>query len=226
VLRDRTVSLLHQLDRCMDATSSDTRQRARGIAASARSMFDREGMPTDRALTARVRSKLGRYCSHPHAVHVWARGGRVTLSGNILANEVDDLLCAVSKAPGVEEVEDRLTPLDEAGNNPDLQGGCEPSGEPCEFAQSNWSPSARLLAGTIGTALIGAGLTQRFPTACVLGTIGCALLARSASNRGLTSLVGLAKEAMHSEAPEQRQRHQVQPDLRRAQALETMPVGV
>src|SRR6516162_316734 len=77
MLRGQVVRLLHQLDQCLDATWSDTRQRARGIAASARSiMGGDEGMPTDRALTARVRSKLGRYCSHPHAIHVWARGGR------------------------------------------------------------------------------------------------------------------------------------------------------
>src|SRR5919201_362461 len=69
------------------------------------------------------RAAMGRVVSHPHAIRVESNWGRVTLSGNILESEVDDLLSCAASVHGVREVENRLTPHAEAGGVPDLQGG-------------------------------------------------------------------------------------------------------
>ena len=55
-----------------------------------------------------MRSRIGRVVSHPHAIRVTARAGRVTLRGPILAEEVDELLACVSAVQGVTGVENWL----------------------------------------------------------------------------------------------------------------------
>jgi hypothetical protein len=53
-------------------------------------------------LVARIKSKMGRYVSHPSAVNVTARNGHVTLSGPILADETRALIDCVNGVPGRE----------------------------------------------------------------------------------------------------------------------------
>src|SRR5205823_4865528 len=122
LLRDQLISATSRLDDCLDATWSDVRQRAQGLAAEASSRLTREH-PDDRVLGERVRSKIGRYLSHPGSIEVGVRDGRVTLRGPILAREVDWLLDAVAAVPGVTGVENRLEVHARADDVPGLQGG-------------------------------------------------------------------------------------------------------
>jgi len=122
LLRDQLTSAANRVDDCLDATWSDVRHRAQGLAAEASELLAHD-RPDDRVLAERVRSKFGRYLSHPGSVEVAARDGRVTLSGPILAREVDWLLDAVAAVPGVSGVENRLEVHARAGSVPGLQGG-------------------------------------------------------------------------------------------------------
>src|SRR5262249_34570433 len=153
-------------------------------------LFTREHV-SEHVLVERVRSKLGRYVSHVHAIMVTARDGRVTLSGPILAQEMNDLISGVCSVRGVTDVENRLEVHKEAGDFPALQGGRGRPGERPNLAEANWAPATRLLAGAAGGALLGYGCTQRFPVACVLGTIGLGLLARATTNMEMARLLGL-----------------------------------
>jgi uncharacterized membrane protein len=190
LLRDQLVSATSRLDDCLGATWSDVRQRMQGLAAEASALFTREP-PDDRVMAERVRSKIGRYLSHPGSVEVAARDGRVTLSGPVLAREVDWLLDAVSSVPGVTGVDNRLEMHARAGDVSGLQGGGRRPGERLNLAEANWAPATRLLAGAAGGALLTYGFTQRFPISCVLGTVGLGLLARAATNTEMTRLLGL-----------------------------------
>src|SRR3982750_4159873 len=107
LVRDQLASVVNKTPDAMATTARDLSNRARGLAAEARSMFSSEEV-TDEVLIARVRSKLGRVVSHPHAIEVAVDQGHVRLSGPILADEVDDLLSCVGSVPGVAEVENRL----------------------------------------------------------------------------------------------------------------------
>src|SRR2546423_13281117 len=189
LVRDKAVSLANKTPDAFGATARDLSNRARGLVSEAGAMLRRdEG--TDEVIGQRVRAAMGRVVSHPHAIRVESIEGRVTLSGNILANEVDDFLSCAGSVRGVREVENRLTVHEEAGNVPDLQGGRTRPGYRFEFMQENWSPAARLVACVAGGALTAYGLRQKSPIACALGTVGLALVARGATNKGVMNLIG------------------------------------
>jgi osmotically-inducible protein OsmY len=65
---------------------------------------------------------MGHEISHPGAIEVTARSGRVTLSGPILADEVDRLIARVALVSGVSDVVNRLEVHQDAGNISSLQG--------------------------------------------------------------------------------------------------------
>jgi hypothetical protein len=136
----------------------------------------------------RVRSRLGRVVSHPRAIDVRVQDGRVTLSGPVLADEPDRVLACARAVPGVRDVEDRLD-RHQTADIPALQGGRSRPGPRWELFQEQWSLTTRLLVGLAGGGLFAWGLTQRFPTACIAGSVGLGLLACSVTEKGISDLV-------------------------------------
>jgi uncharacterized membrane protein len=191
-LRNQLRSAAGRIDDCLNMTARDLRQRAQGLFAEIRSWTVAQEIP-DEVLIARLRSKLGRYVSHPSSIAITADHGRVTLHGPILAHEVEAFLEAIAAQPGVIQIDNRLERHRQPDNISALQGGVARPGERFELMQANWAPATRLLMGSAGLGLVAYGLTQRFPTACVLGTVGLGLLARGLSNRGLRQLVGFGQ---------------------------------
>src|SRR5690348_3591764 len=122
--RDRAVWLAHQAESALDRGVRDLFNRAQGAADETFSLFSPRPI-SDQVLGERVRSRLGRATSHPHAIEVEAREGWVTLKGPVLHDEMRRVLWAVRAVPGVRHVENRLQPHKEA-EVPDLQGGSPP----------------------------------------------------------------------------------------------------
>jgi hypothetical protein len=58
--------------------------------------------------------------------------------------------------------------------------------------RGGWSPTGRALLTGLGAGLFLYGLTRGAPTACVVGTLGCALAAEGLSNVGLRDVTGAA----------------------------------
>ena len=187
LLRDKCVWSARKTGEAAQVTARDLRNRAQGIASSIQSSFKSE-MVDDTKLTDRVRSKLGRVVSHPHAIGVTARDGVITLSGPILTEEVPYLLACVNRVSGVSEVVNNLEPHATADNHPALQGGREREGSRFEFMQENWSPAARFIAGAVGASLAAYGGTRRGALGAGLGTAGLLLLARGVTNTGFSNL--------------------------------------
>jgi uncharacterized membrane protein len=132
--------------------------------------------------------------SHPSAITVTASGGVVTLSGPVLAHEVDDLLSATRAVRGVKDVENRLEVHTEPGTVLGLQGGDEREGKHrprFELLQRNWAPAARVAAGAAGSALVVYGARKRGVVGTALGLTGAALVARSSTNLGVRRLAGI-----------------------------------
>ncbi|HUG93094.1 MAG TPA: SRPBCC family protein [Planctomycetaceae bacterium] len=210
-LRDRGVHLAHCASDFVDRGLRDLTNRLNGVVHDARCLFAADEAD-DRTIEERVRAKLGRYVSHPHAIQAAVHEGRVILSGPVLADEVDDLLAAVESVRGVQRVESRLDVHEDAGNISALQGGVEPGREPFDLVQENWSPATRLVACGVGTALMLNCLARRTPGAILLGTLGFGLFARGSSNMPASRLVGLGDgrkgftfhKAYHIEAPVER----------------------
>ena len=61
--------------------------------------------------------------------------------------------------------------------------------------RGSWSPSARAVMGLLGGGLFLYGLTQKAPTACVLGGVGLGLMAEGFTNVGLDDVAGLSHRA-------------------------------
>ena len=192
LVRDQMIHALNEIDDAIGVTWRDLRNRARGVWASVRSVPARlagEAVP-DEVLAERVRSKLGRVVSHPGSIGVVVHGGRVVLSGPILAHEVDGLLAAVARVPGVRQVEERLDRHEQPDGISGLQGGRFRPGERSELCQANWSPTARLLVGSAGTALVAAGAGRRGVTGLALGALGTGLLVRAVANIPMSHWLG------------------------------------
>jgi uncharacterized membrane protein len=189
LFRDQLVHAANILPDAIDATARDLSNRTRGLVAEVSSIFDNEEV-SDEVLVDRVRSKMGRVVSHPHAIEVKANKGRVTLRGPVLASEVEELLSCVSSINAVGDVDNQLEVHAEAGNVPGLQGGRPRPGHGFELMQENWSPTARLLVGAAGGGLAAYGIGRKDPLGIGLGVIGLGLLARGVTNTEIKRLVG------------------------------------
>ena len=191
MVRDRVASRACDTEVFLKKSKRDLANRTRGFAAEARSRFVREGPVEDDVLAERVRSKMGRFVSHPGAIEVTANEGWIRLEGQVLADEVDHLVSAVRSVRGVEGVDNKLEIHWDSGAVPGLQGGAERTGERAEFRQQNWSPAAPLAAGSAGSALVLLGLKRRGPLGVAASAIGTGILARSVTNKSARRLAGI-----------------------------------
>jgi BON domain len=189
LLRDKLFWCTRKTGEGFRVTARDFNNRMQGISSTLKSKFTSKP-DDDVVIVDRVRSKLGRVVSHPHAIHVTSSAGNVTLSGPILENEVDELLTCVKRVHGVNEVTNNLEVHKQAGNHPSLQGGTVPQGSRFEFFQENWSPAARVVAGTAGAALALIGGSRKNVLGAGLSAAGLLLLARGITNKGLKELAG------------------------------------
>jgi hypothetical protein len=163
VARDRFVRAGRKTRDALDATARDVANRTTGIIAATRGRLSRERVE-DRRLAARVRAKLGRVTSHPHAIRIEAREGIVTLTGPVLAHEKDMLLATVWAVRGVLAVNNELQTYDSAGSVSSLQGEGKAPGPSLDILQRRWAPATQALVTTAGLAAAGlayAAYTQR-----------------------------------------------------------------
>ena len=193
LVRDQLLHVGRRAGRARRVVVKDMANRAAGAWAEAKRPL-REASRSDGEVAARVRAKLGRYVSHPHAVKVTVRDGCVTLGGPILEREVHDLLLCVRHVPGVREVEDRLVAHKSPGRIPALQGGIPRPGERSELFQDRWAPAMRLMAGTLGGGLIAQGWRAGGALGLLSAVLGGGLVLRAAANHRAASLLGLGND--------------------------------
>jgi hypothetical protein len=153
LIRDKMIRGTRRSGEALDATVRDMGNRARGVVAATRSRFRNEEID-DARLIDRVRAKMGRVSSHPHAIHVYAHDGEITLTGPVLAGEVRSLLTAAASVDGVHSVVNQLEPHDSADGIPSLQGQGRLAGPSLDLLQLNWAPATRAL---VGAAAVAAG---------------------------------------------------------------------
>jgi hypothetical protein len=154
LVRDKIVHGTKLTGRAIEATARDMSNRTRGIAAATRGR--RSSEPADDAvLLERVRAKLGRVCSHPHAIDADVCDGVVTLRGPIFANEMHDVERMVRNVRGVQTLINELDPHVWADNIPSLQGEGHRAGPTLDLFQRNWAPATRALVA-MGALAAGA----------------------------------------------------------------------
>jgi hypothetical protein len=162
LVRDKAVWMSRKTRDGLDATARDISNRARGIAAATRGRFASDDVD-DAILIERVRAKLGRACSHPHAIDVEVRDGEVTLRGPILAEEVSGVLATAAAVRGVEAVVNELEAYDSPEGIPSLQGEGRIAGPSLDIMQRNWAPATQALvaASVVATGVCLAAYARR-----------------------------------------------------------------
>jgi uncharacterized membrane protein len=190
LVRDRVAHAARLTRDAAGATRRDVAHRTSGSVAALRGKFRRRPVE-DQVLVERVRARLGRIVSHPHAVNVTAADGVVTLRGPILQHEVNRLLSAVARDADVRNIVNELEEHKEPGNIPSLQGGSMPSEPQPDILQRNWSPTTRVMAGSGGVALAVYGASRRTLPGALLAAAGVGLLARAATNLDTRRLTGI-----------------------------------
>jgi hypothetical protein len=154
VARDKLVRIRNNAREAAQVTAVDLKNRIWGTVAEGRATL-LEGTVDDSVLTERVRSKLGFLVRHPAAIEVGTTGGRVTLSGPVLADEVQQLIAGVRAVRGVADIENRLEVHETGDGVPGLQGNIpKPTGQVLDVFQGRWSPSTRFLVGMAGIYLL------------------------------------------------------------------------
>lgn len=190
--RDKTKRTAHVTAKALATVWRDAANRGKGVVAELRNRVGGPP-PDDTQLAERVRAELGFLVGNPGAIEVSAKDGCVTLYGPVHSEEIKRLLSHVWKVKGVRAIDNQLDPYGRARDVSALQGG--PSrrkqGRRFEWFQTNWSPTARFLAGAAGGILVFVGLARRNPAALLGGLIGTTLLARAGTNLPVKRLVGI-----------------------------------
>ncbi|HMV85391.1 MAG TPA: SRPBCC family protein [Blastocatellia bacterium] len=187
LIRDAAVHIAHATDDALGKAGCDLNNRATGVVAQLNTASHCEEVSDD-VLVARVRTRLGRTISHPHAIEVTAQDGRVTLTGPIFTDEIKPLLDAVSCISGVRGITHQLDAYDEAGDIPALQSGHRHTNN--SLWKNNWTPGIRLLAGVAGGALALYGAHRRDVPGLTLELTGLGLLARGITNFEMSDVLG------------------------------------
>lgn len=110
VIRDQAVkgkAVLADAAELLEDRTEHLRNRAHGIAHEAKARLTEDAVD-DGTLEARVRSAMGRATRTPGAIHVTAYQGRVTLTGQVLASDVQELVQTIRGVRGVERVDNFL----------------------------------------------------------------------------------------------------------------------
>jgi hypothetical protein len=182
--RDQLVRARVKTRETASATARDLLNRSYGIMAGVRSRLFQEDVD-DQVLEQRVRSKFGYLVRNPSAIEARVDSGRVTLTGAVRADEIDQLIVEVSAVRGVRAVENRLDVHQEVAHVPELQSGDKPKPIPqrLDIFQRRWSPATRLLIGISGAAIIYAVARPHFPWSALL-SLGLAGYASAGADAG------------------------------------------
>lgn len=164
IVRDKMKHVAHELEEAARVGGHDLVHRVEGVRAELGAR--RRPTPADGRLEERVRSELGRICSHTRVIHVHAEGHRVRLEGPVLASEADEIVQHVARLRGVEEVDNHLETHLDASGVPSLQG------EHVHRRPRRFPPAAHLVLGGVWGMFGLAALMRGSIAGLALGTLG------------------------------------------------------
>lgn len=152
LLRDKMLHIAKRTGWGLGKASRDLGNRTRGLIAETQSRASQELIPDDDVLAERVRSKIGRYVSHPSAIDVSVDDGIVTLRGEVLRSEIRDVMHQAYAVRDVCEVRNQLKAHADEEGIPGLQGK-QLLRRSAAFNAIRRSPGWSLALGAAGGAL-------------------------------------------------------------------------
>lgn len=182
-LRDRMIGYRNDVEDIVQAGVKDLSNKARGLAAETRARINQQ-QPDDWVLEERARSRLGSIAGRTAGIDISAQNGTVYLDGDVLRDEVDEIISRLGSYRGLGNIENRLRVHDDPEDVPALQNITDSRG------RMMWSPSTRLLAGVGSLYLLMRG--RRGGLLSPLFTLGgLAIGAQVMTNKNLRQLVGM-----------------------------------
>jgi hypothetical protein len=185
LVRDQGRRSLMNVGHLLHVSARDLGHRTRGLRATVRRFFKGNRVADDLVLIERVRAKMGRVVSHPHAIQIGARNGCVTLSGPILPDEAQPLLDTVRSVWGVSGIEDHLVIFDRPDSIPSLQGGRR-NVSSAQSERGMGSSIARVAAILAGGALALFAVRAQGAARIALAAAGVGLATRGVANKRLS----------------------------------------
>jgi hypothetical protein len=177
LLRDAAIHGNKVLGRAISVGSRDIVHRAKGIFERIKDLFESD-VVDDAVLTERVRTKVGRVCSHPN-VEVIVEDGCVLLQGPVVARERRAIFKSARSVKGVHVVVDRMEPYVPLHTMPTQAMKIRQPG----ILQRHWAPATRVVAGAIGSCMLATGLKSGKVRGAVPAVTGAAILLRAIKNR-------------------------------------------
>ena len=160
LVRDKINHVAHKTRDAYGATQRELGNRLAAVAAATQTGI-RTDTADDRTVERRVRTELGRVCSHPRAVRVNVVNGSVTLSGDVWASEASSIKMAIGKVPGVQHVMNQVT-LHAANEEVSaLQGDSPRADWSSSWIAGNWSPTAKLMAALCAVGCLAFAVALR-----------------------------------------------------------------
>jgi uncharacterized membrane protein len=178
----KTVNQLH-------LAVQDIEHRMMGSYHATRARLKERDMD-DVTINNRVPAVIGHFCSHPGAIICEVKDGIVTLVGDIFRKEMEPLIAAVRTVRGVKDINNQLTPHDNAEHVPSLQG----TGKHIVYNainRQNWPPAYRAGLTVIGSMLFMRGLRHGGITGVATTLLGTAFVTRSVTNKSIRRLLGI-----------------------------------
>ncbi len=139
LMRERANRTVHDAQHFLDVASRDLQNRSFGIMEELRSRLAGQKVDDDK-LVRRVAARLGHHMMRAKDVGITAEDGVVTLEGPILSSEIDAVIRAIQRIPGVRELRNQLT-IHEA------------SADMTQTMRKKWTPARRLAVGSAGLIL-------------------------------------------------------------------------
>ena len=131
LVRDKVVATGHDMADYAEHHAKRIVDHVKGMVATGRVDRTTSSEPqSDEQLRERIRAQMGRWVSHPGAVHVEVEQGRVRLTGHVLHGEASYLVENVRAMAGVGELHNELQVHEGPGDIPSLQGGAETRSTP------------------------------------------------------------------------------------------------
>ena len=193
MVKDRAVHLSKAARLKINRKGVDVRNRAQGVWFETEKLFEDDTV-TNEQLEGRIRARLGRLSAHPHALETSVEDGKVTLSGAILADEVETVLKGVAAVRGVRELENNLEVHETAENVSSLAGNNRASA--VGNHKTDWSPKMRVLGAAAGGGLTLLGFAKRNAVNSLLSSVGVGLITRSVTNKPLRKLLWAKSEQL------------------------------
>lgn len=181
-LRDAAFHLRRETRGLLEASLRDAQHRSRGLVQRFRGPA--RGIGDERVIVERVRSALGHVISHPSAIDVFMRDGKIVLRGPLFTHEAETALRCARRVDGVTEVIDELE-RHEVADIPSLQG------EARHPDPNLWTPAARGAALVGGSSVALFGMLRGGVLGALYTTLGSAVAARGAMNLPIRRIVGM-----------------------------------